>query len=198
MRTSATSTQSERTSPKSVPARRPPAVQSTQPPVQATQDCMALPRLWIRPCHHHGRSTERFCLYHGRLHRKLLKASLHYTQRDNTEAWCDWHVKGDLPKNYREHHLTHVTNSAQSTIVAVAALPDDFPFNIEHTIVESSEVHHCVNPQYDARAQPPIANIVMDWLDEGKLDAVHSDAIIKGTKCLGTGAAAATRSRASL
>ena len=42
--------------------------------------------------------------------------------------------------------------------MSVASLPADFPFSIEHMIVEALEVQHCVNSQKDALAQSPAAN----------------------------------------
>ena len=47
-----------------------------------------------------------------------------------------------------------------------------------HLIVESLEVQHCLNPQYDSLFQSPGANIVMAW-SEGKLDAIPLYAVMK-------------------
>ena len=69
-------------------------------------------------------------------------------------------------------------------IVAVAALPADFPFNIEHAIVESLEaitLSTCNMMQELNRCRQHCHGMA----GEGKLGAIPLGAIMRGKECLG-------------
>ena len=61
------------------------------------------------------------------------------------EAWYDWYAKDELPTGYWDQHLTRVHNPDEKTIASVADLPGDLPWGLEHLIVESLQVEHCLN-----------------------------------------------------
>ena len=73
----------------------------------------------------------------------------------------------------------------ESTIVSVAALPGDFPGALSISWWSHWRSQHCINPQCDYIAHLPATNIVVDWWDDGKLDAIPFYAIMKSQSCLG-------------
>ena len=102
-------------------------------------------------------------------HRDILPASWTAAQRaaesfehaksESIEAWRCWYVKDELPIGYWDQHLTRVSNPDEGAIASVSNLPGDFPWGVEHLIMDS-------------------------WAD-GKLNVIPENAIMKGNTCLG-------------
>ena len=157
--TSAASTQSEGTSSKSMPARRPPVAQplSKRPKLgELTMLDTSLPAPW--------RKYRDILLVSWMAVRKTIE-TFGYTKHDSIAARYDWCVKDGLQKPLRAigpaSHACAKSYREHSCACCYSAWR--VPWGFEHLIVESLAVQHCVNHQYDST-----------------LDAIPSYAIMKG------------------
>ena len=89
-----------------------------------------------------------------------------YPKRNSIEAWYDWYVKDELRKSYWDQRLSHVQSPDEKSIASVANLLGDFPWGLEHLIVESLEGPALHQPMLSMILLPGRLSTTLSWIGE--------------------------------